>query len=264
MSYQSRGNSESPYGVIPEGGFMSIKERNEFLEKNMGLVVSFAKKKAGFGVPVEDLVQEGALGLARAADKYDHSKNARFSTYAKWWIEQFIGRAVISQGDVVRKPAMFSSYIKQIDSATGFLKTKLSREPSDNEIIEYLEMDKSFYKAIKSIRYESASLDSPIGSSVDMTLLDRIPDKNTDVFNSISKETLDSDLINNVLSILSPRERQVIEKRIGLNEKTPKTLEQIGNEFGVTRERIRQIEERAYNKIKSSSLKSELYRLYSS
>ncbi len=235
-----------------------IKEQNcdiskrKLIQANLRLVVSIAKKYVGQGVLFMDLVQEGSIGLIRAAEKFDYSKNFKFSTYATWWIKQSIIRAIANNSKSIRIPVHMADKIRKYKKAFIYLANSLGREPTEVELAEYLDLSVNKLRRIKhSIMLEPISLEMPVTD--DLCIGDYIEDKSCNSPEYASNNLLLKSSIPLMLNDLSEREKIVLTKRFGLNSNSPKTLAQLGEILGYSKERIRQIEENAILKLRNNS-----------
>ena len=229
-----------------------MEARNELVEANLRLVVSIAKRFKGCGISFLDLIQEGNLGLITAADKFDYSKGNRFTTFATWWIRQYISRALADQSRTIRMPAYMVEIYNKIKATTSELSIELERNPTPEEIAKKMGIEVDKVEDVLDVAQSVISLDAPIGDEdEDTSFGDLLPDTNSESpINKIMKEQ-NKEVIDNIFKTLEDREAKIIKYRFGFDDIEPKTLEEIGEILGLSKERIRQIETKALRKLRN-------------
>ena len=231
-----------------------IEARNELVSANLRLVVSLAKRYQGCGMSLQDLIQEGNIGLMKAAEKFDASKGFRFSTYAAWWINQTIGRALADQSKAIRVPVHMTENINKLRRLSRDLTVTLGHEPTDEDLAKAMEVSVDDIKTYKSYMTDITSLDIQVGDDDDgTTIASFIEDEKNISPEKNAVQIAEKEMLDAVLDTLTAREQDIIRQRFGLDDNVPKTLEEVGKSYGLTKERIRQIENKALMKLRQPS-----------
>ena len=241
--------------LIAKGDLVAKKK---LIQANLRLVISIAKKYVNRGLPFQDLIQEGNLGLIRASEKFDHSKGFKFSTYATWWIRQAISRGLADKSRTIRVPVHMVESINKLKKASSRLAQELGRKPNDEELSVALSLPVNKVQEILQADREPVSMEMPLSRDEETFVGDMIEDDEATRPDSTCTEQLLRQDINSILSQLTPRERDIMHLRFGLDDGRQRTLEEVGRLFNITRERVRQIEHKAFRKLRQPNWSSRL------
>jgi RNA polymerase primary sigma factor len=243
---------------VQEGRRIADRATNQIVKANIGLVVSFAKGRFGQGLPLHDLIQEGSIGLMRAADKFDHRRGLRFSTYAAWWIRQQMTRAILDQAKTIRVPVHLAEIRQQVRRAQRTFEQAHGREPSEVELVEQTGLSPEKVRVALTLASEPLSLETPLGEDQGARLGDLVPDRTTLAPDEEVARARMREQAKRLLESLSPREQEVLRRRFGLDDAPEQTLAEIGLSLSISRERVRQIEAEALRKLRVPSKQGEL------